>query len=136
MFWNCALLAVIFAGMGKGLSRLQTDILAALEDWPSLEQAKPGDLGAWALPRDIIAALSRPKTPATRAAISKALARLHARGAVARASGEIAIVGKSFRYLRITDPKNSGMGNAGPLLTAARRKMKTVAGRAKSPPRG
>jgi hypothetical protein len=113
--------------MGKGLSRLQTDILAVLEEWPSFEQAGPGSVGAWALPRDIIAALRRPKTPATRAAISKALARLHARGAVARASGELAIAGKSFRYVRITNPKNAGAGNSGPaIVIGSARKMKTV----------
>jgi hypothetical protein len=110
MFWNRIFLAVIVRCMRKRFSRLQTDILAVLEDWPSLEQAEAGNLGAWALPRDIIAALRRPKTAATRATISRALARLHTRGAVARASGELAIVGKSFRYVRITDPKSAGNG--------------------------
>jgi hypothetical protein len=79
------------------------------------------------VPRDIIAALRRPKTPATRSTVSKALARLHARGAVARASGDLAIVGKSFRYVRITDPKNAGAGNAGPaIVLSAPPKLKTV----------
>lgn len=97
-----------------GLSALQHDILAVLDGWPALEECLPGSLGAWARPSDIIAALGRPRTAATRAAVSKALARLHERGIVARASGELVIVGKSFRYVRITDPKNAGYGNSGP----------------------
>jgi hypothetical protein len=129
------LLAIIVRCMGKGLSRLQTDILAVLEGWPSFEQAEPGSVSAWALPRDIIAALRRPKTPSTRAAISKALARLHARGTVARASGNLAIAGKSFRYVRITDPKNAGAGNAGPaIVNGPSRKLKTVKRRASKLP--
>jgi hypothetical protein len=127
MFWNGILLAVIVGRMGKGLSRLQTDILAVLEEWPSLEDSEPGSVRAWALPRDIIAALRRSKTAATRASISKALARLHARGAVARVSGDLAIAGKSFRYVRITDAKNAGAGSAGAaIVNDPPRKMKTV----------
>ena len=93
--------------MGKGLSELQRDILAALEQRPSHEEAtatRPGYIGDWALPRDIIAALALPTSAATSAAISRALARLHARGLVARAFGERASAGKAFRYVRITDP--------------------------------
>lgn len=125
--------------MGKGLSQLQKDILAVLEGWPSFEDVEPGSVAAWALPRDIIAALRRPKTPATRVAISKALARLHARGAVAKASGELAMVGKSFRYVRITNSQNARAGNHGPLQISGRpAKMRTVnrTAQAKAAPRG
>ena len=106
-------LTVRTPAMGKGLSELQRDILAALEQWPSYEEAtatRRGYIGDWALPRDIIAALALPTSAATSAAISRALARLHARGLVARASGERASVGKAFRYVRITDPANAGAG--------------------------
>jgi hypothetical protein len=92
--------------MGKGLSELQTDLLTVLEKWPSFEETNPGSVDAWAKPRDIIVALHRPLTPANRHAINKALARLHARGAVARTLDGWAIGGhKSFRYVKITKPK-------------------------------
>jgi hypothetical protein len=90
--------------MGKGLSGLQRDILAVLEEWPSFEDTPPGDLRAWAMPKQILSRLRRPPTTTNRVALSKALARLHERGLVARASGEVASVGKSFRYVRITIP--------------------------------
>jgi hypothetical protein len=85
--------------MANGLSRLQTEILKVLEEWPSFEEAEPGSFQSWAKPQDIIAALHRPKTPATRATISRALARLHRRGVVARAPRDQAIAGSSFRYI-------------------------------------
>jgi hypothetical protein len=43
--------------MGKGLSRLQKNILAVLDQWPSFEQAtdtRPDSVADWAWPRDII----------------------------------------------------------------------------------
>ena len=85
--------------MGHGLSPLQRQILAVLERWPTFEQA--AHLNDWALPRDIIEGLGLPKSNAARASLSKALLRLHERGLVARAAGEVASVGKSFRYVRI-----------------------------------
>jgi len=110
--------------MGKGLSPLQKNILEVLAHWPSYEQAtaaRPGQLGGWARPGDIIARLNLPKTNVTRASLSRALARLHERGLVARASAELASIGKSFRYLNITDPINAGAGNDGPLAVLRRR---------------
>ena len=75
--------------MGKGLSPLQKDILAALEAWPSLEEqpVRDGayDLSTWARPRDLIRELGRRDTAAMRTTISKALARLCQCGAVAAA---------------------------------------------------
>ena len=93
--------------MGQGLSPLQRQILAVLERWPTFEQATPGYLGDWALPRDIIEGLGLPKNNATRASLSKALLRLHDRGLVARSSGQVAKVGKSFWYVRIAGKPES-----------------------------
>lgn len=112
--------------MDKSLSALQRDILVVLEQWPSFELAEsaaPGNVNAWALPRDIIRGLGKPKTRSTQATISRSLLRLHEKGLVARASGELAEVGKAFHYLRITDPANAGAGNHGPtiILGAPRR---------------
>ena len=108
----------------KRLGPLQIDILAVLDEWPSYEQATvaaPGRLGGWALPRDIIERLGLPKSAVTSVSVSRALAKLHERGLVARASGEVAIVGKAFRYLRITNPINAGAGNNGPLAVLGRK---------------
>jgi hypothetical protein len=66
-----------------------------------------GQLGGWALPRDIIEHLGLPKNGVTSASVSRALLNVSKRGLVARASGEVANVGKAFRYLRITDPVNA-----------------------------
>jgi hypothetical protein len=113
--------------VGKGLSPLQKDILAGLAEIPALEESPPGDLSAWARPGQIIGRLKRPSTASNRAAVSKALLRLYERGLVARASGEVASVGMSFRYVRISNPANAGLGNDGPSMTqGARKPMKTV----------
>jgi hypothetical protein len=109
--------------MGKSLSPLQRDILAVLEEWPTFELAESAAAGSvkdWALPRDIIRRLGRPKTRSTQATISRALLQLHKKGLVARASGELADVGKAFHYLRITNPVNAGAGNNGPTVTLGR----------------
>jgi hypothetical protein len=116
-------------GMGKSQSPLQRDILAVLEEWPTFELAEaaaPGSVRDWALPRDIIGRLGLPKTGSTRSTVSRALLRLHQKGLVARASGELADVGKSYHYLRITNPANAGAGNDGPsiILGTARRHIK------------
>ena len=115
--------------MDKSLSPLQRDIVAVLGELPTFELAEAAALGSvkdWALPRDIIRSLGRPKTRATQATISRALLRLHEKGLVARASGELADVGKSFHYLRISNPVNAGAGNNGPsiILGTARRPTK------------
>jgi DNA-binding MarR family transcriptional regulator len=113
--------------MGKGLSPLQNDILAVLDEWPSFEMVGgSGYLGDWALPRDIIRRLCLPRNGATRASMSRALLRLHERGLVARASGECAMVGKSFRYVIITNSANAGAGNSGPSFMLSRRKHKPM----------
>ena len=76
--------------MEKGLSPFQKDILAALKKWPSLERQPPGgDLSAWARPRDILRALGRPSTAATRAGVAKALARLCEHGAAASTTAQM-----------------------------------------------
>ncbi|MCG2673093.1 hypothetical protein XI06_12990 [Bradyrhizobium sp. CCBAU 11434] len=105
--------------MTKGL---QDKIMEVLANFPSYEQTTVGDLSGWAMPGDIRKQLGRENTAATRVALSKALKRLHERGLVARASGEIAAVGQAFRYVRITDPKNAGAGNTKPGLIAQRAK--------------
>jgi DNA-binding MarR family transcriptional regulator len=87
--------------MGKGLSPLQKEILAVLEQLPSSDQAQPGD---WALPRDIIDRLGMPKSGVTSASMSRALLRLCQRGLVERTTGEVANVGQSFLYLRVELP--------------------------------
>ena len=105
--------------MGESLSPLQRDILAVLGEWPTFEMAEaaaPANVKDWALPRDIIRSLGRPKTRSTQATISRALLRLHEKGLLARAFGELADVGKAFHYLRITDPLNAGAGNNGPTM--------------------
>jgi hypothetical protein len=59
--------------MGKGLSPLQKDILAVLEEFPALEDFPVNgeiDLSAWARPSQILQQLSRPATAANRAALS------------------------------------------------------------------
>lgn len=99
---------------------LQDSIMAVLEQWPDYEAAhaaSPGSVKDWARPRDIANALSLPRTATTRATLSRALLRLYERGLVARASEESVEVGKSFRYLRITDLTNAGAGNSGPSKT-------------------
>jgi DNA-binding transcriptional ArsR family regulator len=91
-----------------------------LEQWPDYEAAHaahPGSVKVWARPRDITVVLGLPRTATTRATLSRALLRLYERGLVARASDESAEVGKSFRYLRITDLINAGAGNSGPSKT-------------------
>jgi hypothetical protein len=105
--------------MGKAFSPLQQDILAVLDEWPSFEEAKalrPGSLAEWALPRDIVARLGKIPNAASQASVSRALARLYQRGVIARAWGELAIAGTSYRYLRIADQRNAGTGKAGPEL--------------------
>ena len=92
--------------MGRGLSSLQTHILAVLDQWPSFEQATAAtsDQFDWAFPRDIIEGLGLPKNSVTRASVSRALVRLCDRGHVVRVSDEVANVGRSYRYLKIMDP--------------------------------
>jgi hypothetical protein len=105
--------------MGKGLSPLQKSILAALEHYPALEDFPTRveiSLATWARPLQIMQRLGLPSTAANRAALSRALSRLYGRGLVARASGAMASQGKSFRYVRITDPVNAYFGSAGPVL--------------------
>jgi DNA-binding MarR family transcriptional regulator len=102
--------------MGKGLSPLQRAILEVLEAFPSLEATLAGDkidLSGWAYPRDIMNRMGMEGTASQRAAVSRALARLQARGLVARFHGEVAAVGRSGRYARITDPTNAGAGTRG-----------------------
>jgi predicted transcriptional regulator len=105
--------------MARGL---QDQILEALASFPSYEQLVGADLSEWAMPGDIRKKLGRENTAATRVALSKALKRLHERGLVARASGEVAAVGQAFRYARISDPKNTGAGSGQPRAMMRRSK--------------
>jgi hypothetical protein len=91
--------------MGRGLSPLQKDILAVLEEFPAREDfPEEGtlSLSSWAHPQQILQRLKRPPTASNRTAVSKALARLVERGMVAAARGELYAAGKSFFYVRIT----------------------------------
>lgn len=110
--------------MGKGLSPLQHDVLAVLDGYAPFERQPPGNLSGWARPKHILIALGRSPTPSNRVVLSKVLLGLWRRGLVARANSEIAIVGKSFRYVRITDRSNAGAGNGGPILVMGRPKPK------------
>jgi hypothetical protein len=115
--------------MGSGLSSLQRQILDVLASFPSYEEvARSHTVSGWARPGDILAALRGPPTPSNRSSLSKALKRLYERGLIARASGELAMRGKAFCYVRITDDKNAGAGNDGPvaILQSAKRKMRSI----------
>lgn len=90
--------------MGNGLSPLQKDILALLAGWPAYVQDATFHTGDWARPRDIIAGLGRPENAVTSASVSRALARLSERGLVMRTAGQLASVGRAFRYARILVP--------------------------------
>jgi len=107
--------------MSKGL---QDEILEVLASFHSYEEASGGELSGWAMPSDIRKRLGRENTAANRVSLSKALKRLHERGLVARAAGEVAVVGQAFRYVRITEPKNAGASNAGPSMIVGRARPK------------
>jgi hypothetical protein len=90
--------------MGKGLSRLQNDILAVLEEFPASQD----------FPSEGSISLARLGTPAPNPRSSQPTLhrvepcratedarRLDARGKVDKASGERASQGKSSRYVRI-----------------------------------
>jgi len=72
--------------MGRGLSPLQHDIIAALK--------RQG----WSRPKYIFEASGRKPTPSSRSAMSRALARLCERGLVEQAHGAVANPGKSYLY--------------------------------------
>jgi hypothetical protein len=110
----------------KRLSPFQRDALAVLEEYAPLERQPHGNLSGWALPKAVLEALGRPPTPSNRVVLSKALLGLWKRGLVARASGDRAMAGKAFRYVRITNKRNSGCGNAVPAMIQGRSKTKTV----------
>lgn len=112
--------------MGKGLSQLQRDVIDILGRAPSYEATRGDGLSQWLLPRDILKALRREPSASNRAALSKALRRLHERGHVARAAGEMAYAGKAFRYALITDPKNAGAGNSGPRFVLGGPRIKNI----------
>jgi hypothetical protein len=117
--------------MGKGLSALQRDILAVLDDFPALEQVIDSDsFKLWAKPSQILSALHRKSTASNRVSISKALDRLFERGLVARGMGMRMSAGKFRFYVRITDPKNAGtcfIPDTIWVLSPSKPKMKTVA---------
>jgi hypothetical protein len=93
--------------MGKGLSPLQRDVLAVLENYPAFEQLN--DFRAWARPQDILARLEREPTKSNRAALSRTLRRLYVRRLVAKSLGGSCNAGNSFRYVRIADRKKAGI---------------------------
>lgn len=103
--------------MGKGLSPLQSSILAALREYPTYEGSLQGDhvsIKNWARPKDILAVLGIKAAPSTRAILSRALERLYRRGLVAKFHAAFAEAGNSARYALITSPENAGAGTRGP----------------------
>jgi hypothetical protein len=105
------LLAIMSLTMGRGLSPLQKDILAVLEEFPAREDfPEEGtiSLSSWAHPRQILQRLKRPPTASNRTAVSKALARLVERGMVAAARSDLYSAGKSFFYVRIAGATRAG----------------------------
>jgi hypothetical protein len=94
----------MMAGMGKGLSPLQVQVLEVLSGFPTLKRtAGPGPhvvLTDYARPVDILRALHRPLTPASRVSMSKALSRLCERDEIVRIHGQLASVGNGYRYAR------------------------------------
>jgi hypothetical protein len=73
--------------MGRGLSPLQLDILAAIK-------AKRG----WVRSKDIREAIGRGPTKSNSVAVSKALGRLCKRGLIERSNNKIMHVGKLYLY--------------------------------------
>jgi hypothetical protein len=91
----------MMAGMGKGLSPLQVQVLEVLSGFPTLKRTAPHVvLTDYARPVDILRALHRPLTPASRVRMSKALRRLCERDEIVRMHGQLASVGKGYRYAR------------------------------------
>jgi len=106
------LLAIMSLTMGRGLSQLQKDILAILEEFPAREDfPEEGTISllSWAHPQQILQRLKRPPTASNRTAVSKALARLVERGMVAAARDDLYSAGKSFFYVRITGGRPTGV---------------------------
>lgn len=95
--------------MAKGLSPLQKNILAVLEEFPAYEEAKVrinshNWIEEWARPRDIMKRLCLPPTASNRAAVSKSLARLWDRGRIVGVSTCCCMQGHGWRYLRVDNP--------------------------------
>lgn len=83
--------------MGKGLSPMQEAILEALPDDP--RPTPDGTFSGGMRPTDVIEALGLPRTNASRASVSRSLARLHARGLVLAWEGMFA-VGNGYCYTK------------------------------------
>jgi hypothetical protein len=94
----------MMAGMGKGLSPLQVQVLEVLSGFPTLKRTAGSGSHVvradYARPVDILRALHRPLTPASRVSMSKALSRLCERDEIVRLHGQLASVGKGYRYAR------------------------------------
>ena len=83
--------------MGRGLGKLQLDILRALEDYPRVR--REGAVPSAARPRDLLTDLGREPTPANRVAMSRALGRLVERGLVEAWRAACHMPGKGSKYL-------------------------------------
>jgi DNA-binding MarR family transcriptional regulator len=86
--------------MGKGLSPMQEAILEALPDDP--RPTPDGTFSGGMRPTDVIEALGLPRTNASRASVSRSLARLCERGLVLAWQGMFA-VGRGCRYTKRAD---------------------------------
>jgi hypothetical protein len=83
--------------MGKGLSPMQEAILDALPDDP--RSTSDGTFSGGMRPADVIEVLGLPRTNASRASVSRSLARLCDRGLVLAWQGMFAI-GRGYRYTK------------------------------------
>lgn len=86
--------------MGKGLSPMQEAILDALPDDP--RPTPDGTFSGGMRPTDVIEALGLPRTNASRASVSRSLARLCDRGLVL-AWQHMFAVGRGYCYTKRAD---------------------------------
>jgi len=86
--------------MGKGLSPMQEAILGTLPDDP--RPTPDGTFSRGMRPTDVIEALGLPRTNASRASVSRSLARLYDRGLVLAWQGMFA-VGRGYSYTKRED---------------------------------
>jgi len=83
--------------MGRGLSRLQADILKALESFPRPSPPR-SDLTGEARTGTVIDAVGLKRSPASYASVSRALDRLARRGLVLVWFSEVRTIGKGACY--------------------------------------
>lgn len=100
MFRVITVLTDMVERMGKGLSPMQEAILDALPEDP--RPTPDGNFSGGVRLTDVIEALGLPRTNASRASVSRSLARLCNRGLVLAWQGMFA-VGRGYRYTKRAD---------------------------------